>query len=64
MTYFSIIYLILVILINLKQLYNVFFLFINRSITINTYFIKMLLKANIKMSYNTYKRVNKAFEKD
>ena len=43
--------------------YNVFFFFINRNITINTYFVKMLLKAILKMSYNTYTRVDTAFER-
>ena len=33
---------------------NVFFFFINRNMTINTYFVKMLLKTILKMSCNTY----------
>ena len=39
------------------------FFFINRNMTINTYFVKMLLKAILKMSYNTYTRVDTAFER-
>ena len=39
------------------------FFFINRNMTINTYFVKMLLKAILKMSYNTYTGVDTAFEK-
>ena len=43
---------------------NVFFsFFINRNIIINTYFMKMLLKTILKMSYNTYTGVDTAFER-
>ena len=42
---------------------NYFFFFINRKITINTYFKKILLKAILKMSYNTYTWVDTAFER-
>ena len=42
---------------------NVVFFFINRNMTINTYFVKMLLKTILKMSYNTYTGRDTAFER-
>ena len=43
---------------------NVFFpFFINRNMTIYIYFVKMLLKTILKMSYNTYTGVDTAFER-
>ena len=41
---------------------NVFF-FINRNMTINTYFVKMLLKTILKMYCNTYTGRDTAFER-
>ena len=37
--------------------------FNNRNMTINTYFVKMLLKTILKMSYHIYTGVDTAFEK-
>ena len=37
--------------------------FINRNMTMNTYFVKMLLKSILKMSYNTFTGVDTAFER-
>ena len=37
--------------------------FINRNMTINTYFVKLPLKTILNMSYNTYTGVDAAFER-
>ena len=37
--------------------------FINKNVTINTYFVKKLLKTILGMPYNTYIGVDTAFER-